>query len=67
MYLSYLLYWLAWIPLTNFFPPAFILFGAFILAYTYAAKHEERVLKNSFGQEYANYHSNTGRFLPKVT
>lgn len=66
LYTSYLLYWLAWVPLTGGHWVAILLFLLMLATYVFAAFSEERQLSARLGQVYQAYAARTKRFIPWV-
>lgn len=66
LYTSYLVYWLAWIPLTGGHWIAVAVFGVMLATYVGAALSEERQLTAQLGADYQTYASRTKRFIPWV-
>lgn len=66
LYTSYLIYWLAWVPLTGGHWVAMLLFVLMLATYIVAAFSEERQLSARLGQVYQAYAARTKRFIPWV-
>lgn len=66
LYLAYLLYWAAWIPIAGFHWASVLVFVWFGVLYTLAVLQEEAFLTRHHGISYQMYQANTGRFLPRL-
>ena len=64
MYLGALLFYLG-ITVLMLSLPLFIIFIAAFIFYNWIARHEEKLLLNQFGDDYANYMKRVRRWIPK--
>lgn len=65
MYLGALLFYLG-ITVLMLSLPLFITFIATFIFYNFIARHEEKLLLNQFGDDYANYMKRVRRWIPKL-
>ncbi len=66
LYTSYLIYWLAWVPLMGGHWVAIAIFAVMLATYVGAALGEERQLSARLGASYQAYASRTKRFIPWI-
>ncbi len=64
MYLGAILFYLG-ISILMFSLPLFIIFIATFIFYDFIARHEEKLLLNQFGDDYANYMKKVRRWIPR--
>ena len=64
-YVSYLLYWASWVFLSELAIASIIIIAFFVAIYTKSALLEERILTETFGDQYDQYREKVGLFLPK--
>ena len=65
MYLGALLFYLG-ITVLMLSLPLFITFIATFIFYNFIARHEEKLLLNQFGDDYANYMKKVRRWIPRL-
>ncbi|MCD4834449.1 MAG: isoprenylcysteine carboxylmethyltransferase family protein [Bacteroidales bacterium] len=65
MYLGALLFYLG-ITVLMLSLPLFITFIATFIFYNFIARHEEKLLLNQFGDDYANYMKRVSRWIPRL-
>lgn len=66
LYTSYLVYWLAWVPLMGGHWVATLIFAIMLATYVGAALGEERQLSARLGDAYRAYAARTKRFIPWI-
>lgn len=66
LYTSYLIYWLAWVPLTAGHWVSIVFFAVMLATYIGAALSEERQLSAQLGAPYKAYAARTKRFIPWI-